>query len=134
MYTCMQEHDSFLVYASSNKFIHHEGPCSPCALCSAKANKYTPSKYNGKRNCTHTQTSREGCFSDMYLEGRTDFQTPFATKRSNRGNNHLIGSLPKTQVKEFFTNKSNITSTEALVHGQNILTATMPDYQVLHCH
>ena len=77
--------------------IHHEGPSGPCAL----ATKYTPCKC---RNLIHTQIaiSREGYFPDTYVEGPTDFQTHFTTKRSNRGNNRRIGSLPKTQVKAIF--------------------------------
>ena len=39
----------------------------------------------------------------MHFEGPTDFQTHFAAKRSNRGNNNRSGSLPKTQVKAIFT-------------------------------
>lgn len=124
---------------SSNKFIHYEGSCSPCALCSAKANKYTPSKYNRKQNFIHTQTSselrmflRQSCIQRDRLIFRHLLPQRDLTKK--RGNNRRVGSLSKTQVKALFTNKSKITSTKVLVHGQNILTVTMPDYQVLQCH
>lgn len=57
-------------------------------------------KYNRIRNLVHTHISREGCFSDMYLERPTYLLTRFATKKSNRGNNHGIFHYQKLKSKQ----------------------------------
>ena len=57
-------------------------------------------KYNRIRNLVHTHISREGCFSDMYLERPTYLLTRFATKTSNRGNNHGIFHYQKLKSKQ----------------------------------
>lgn len=57
-------------------------------------------KYNRIRNLVHAHISREGCFSDMYLERPTYLLTRFATKTSNRGNNHGIFHYQKLKSKQ----------------------------------
>ena len=87
-----------LVHGSSNKFLHHEEHSGACRLCSAKV---THSAWNTTElEIWFIHTFQEKDVSQVCLGRLTYLLTQFATKKSNRGNNHGIFHYQKLKSKQ----------------------------------